>query len=80
MKTLEILVIEDNQKHLQDVKAEISKRIEAGSPIRVDYASTLDEAMRYTKERKYLLMLKKSRKIYRFCERRKQNLNQHSRI
>lgn len=40
-----ILVVEDNEKHLQDAKELLEGRVQAGVPINVDYASTLDEAL-----------------------------------
>jgi len=42
--TLEILVIEDNQSHLADARKIFEERAGAGVPLRVDYASTLEEA------------------------------------
>jgi len=50
---LELLVVEDSPSHLADVKAEIQRRIDAGIKIKVDYASTLDEAMTLVAEKKY---------------------------
>ncbi|MBW2996000.1 hypothetical protein KY332_01735 [Candidatus Woesearchaeota archaeon] len=53
MKKLEILIVEDNPKHLEDVKTYINEKLEAGAEIKVDYASNLKEAEDCTAEKKY---------------------------
>ena len=52
-KTLNILIVEDDPKHLADAKAEMQKRIEAGIKINVDYASVLADAIKNISETKY---------------------------
>ncbi|MEA3514889.1 MAG: hypothetical protein U9R34_05400 [Nanoarchaeota archaeon] len=52
-KTLDILIVEDDLKHLTDAKAEMQKRIEAGIKINVNYASNLADAMKCTSEKQY---------------------------
>lgn len=44
-KTLEILIVEDNPKHLADAKAFMDAKIAAGVPVKVDYATNLKEAL-----------------------------------
>ena len=52
-KTLEILVVEDSPKHMEDVKAEMQRRIDAGIPVKVDYAKDLKEARVYLWDKQY---------------------------
>jgi len=52
-KTLEILVVEDNEKHMEDAKAEMSKRIEAGEDLTVNYATSYAEAIQALQSKHY---------------------------
>lgn len=57
IKNLEILLVEDEPKHLADAKAEVQKVIERvkefGVAIQVDYASSYVEAQKAMKGKKY---------------------------
>ncbi len=53
MENIEILVIEDNTKHMEDARAEIQKGIDAGLPIRADYAKTGEEAEALMQSKQY---------------------------
>ncbi|MBU1198522.1 MAG: hypothetical protein KKF46_05990 [Nanoarchaeota archaeon] len=52
-KTLDILIIEDNPKHLEDAKAEVQSRIKAGTHIAADYAVTYVQAKELMQQKKY---------------------------
>lgn len=52
-KILEILLIEDEPKHLADAKAEVQKAIESGLAIQVDYASSYVEVQKARGGKKY---------------------------
>jgi len=51
--TLEILIIEDDPKHLEDAKQETQRRIDAKEPIKVDYAATFKEAEDLMEKKRY---------------------------
>lgn len=52
-KKLEILVVEDTQKHLDDAKATVERFQKEGMAITVDYATTLDEALKMHEAKQY---------------------------
>lgn len=52
-KKLELLAIEDNPKHLSDLREVMGGRVEAGVVGRVDYATTLTEAYEHLGDRSY---------------------------
>ena len=52
-KALEILIVEDNANHLIDVRNRMQKRIDAGIPLKVDYATNLSEALVHLRDKKY---------------------------
>ena len=45
IQPLELLIVEDDPAHLADAQSEMRRRIDAGIPIRVEYASTLSQAL-----------------------------------
>ena len=53
MEKLEILVVEDQEKHLADVKEEMQKRIDAGMDLEVSYAKTYVEAKEMMGKKKF---------------------------
>lgn len=52
-KSLEILVVEDDEKHLSDAQAEINKRIASGVAINATYVTNYQEAKKQMSERKF---------------------------
>ena len=52
-KTLDILLIEDDENHLADAQAEIQRRINAGEKINVDIARDLKQYYILTKDKSY---------------------------
>lgn len=52
-KKLEILIVEDNPKHLDDAKAEVQRRIDTGEAISADYAISFKEAEALMNEKRY---------------------------
>ncbi len=52
-KILEILVVEDDAKHLADAKAETQKITDSGLSIKADYATNLAEAIKCLESKKY---------------------------
>ena len=45
--TIELLIVEDDKKHLRDAKAEVKRQIEEGAQIKAYYAKNLKEAQEY---------------------------------
>ncbi|MCK4589983.1 MAG: hypothetical protein KAT77_06065 [Nanoarchaeota archaeon] len=52
-KTLELLIVEDNEKHLADAKAEVAKLQDQGKAINVTYATNYKEAQDAIQTKKY---------------------------
>mgnify|MGYP001489112488 CR=1 FL=1 len=52
-KQLDILVIEDQNKHFWDVEEELNGRIAEGVPLKVDYAANLKEALALIEKEDY---------------------------
>ncbi|MBS3146629.1 hypothetical protein J4471_02940 [Candidatus Woesearchaeota archaeon] len=52
-KKLEILIVDDDEKHLADAQAEINKRIISGAAINVTYAKNYSESSTQMSERRF---------------------------
>jgi hypothetical protein len=52
-KTIDLLVVEDNEKHIADAIAEIQRRVNAGEKINVDVARDLSEYFNLIQKKSY---------------------------